>query len=384
MPLDKGTQEVTLKYYDPANANEVNARFQDIRQTGIYSGGRLTVVDGPTKAASLSPLVCEISDGTHQVKVETTTVVSITADVAKPYVVLKWTYSGATSDYMEILNVAAPSVNELVVAKCSFTGGGDLQGFDYGDISYPRSTPNTQDLFLKVEPTEDTELKVRIRAGQVCNVSGVSIVSDQKSDLFTAPSANSKVYLVYIDTSDGTIKIDSSGTEAVSPSPPDYAGKLVLAEITLASTDTNITAAMIKDVRSFVTTPVEPDGVTIERDGSTGKLQVVQSSLTSLNLDNLVHYDSGWFAVTASNSYTKNHSLSSVPRIVLVYISDTNVDGTGYYVQGVTGHNADAFTFGTYVYSITSTQITVKTNQRLTQVSGWAPTSGYAKIIAIK
>ncbi len=153
---------------------------------------------------------------------------------------------------MEILQVAAPAANDLVVAKCTFTGGGNLQGFNYGDTTYPRSTPNTLDLFLKVEPTEDSELKVRIRAGHVQDADGMSIVPDQKSTILTAPTANSKIYLVYIDTSDGTVNIDSSGAEGASPTAPVYEEKLVLAEITLASTDTNITAAKIRDVRNFI------------------------------------------------------------------------------------------------------------------------------------
>ncbi len=250
MPADVGNQKVTLLFYAPANSGEVNLRFQDIRQKGIYTGGRLSIIDSSN--AQLSPLVCEISDGTYQVRIATTTAVNIAVAQATPYVILRWTYTGSTSDYMQILAVATPATNDLVVGKCSFTGGGALQGFTYGDTSYPRSTPNTLDLFLKVEPTEATELKVRIRAGRVQNDKETIVIIDQKSSLFTAPPANSKVYLVYIDRSTGNILIDSSGVAAASPSPPDYGGKMVLAEVTLASTSTNITSNMIKDVRDFI------------------------------------------------------------------------------------------------------------------------------------
>jgi len=252
MAADVGNQIVTLLYYTSASSSNVNKRFLNIRQPGIYQGGRLTIIDPVAKSASLSALVCEINDGSYQVRVETTTAVSITTAVATPYIVLRWTYTGTVNDYMEVLAVATPSTNDLVVAKCIF-GGGQLTGFDYGDTSYSRTTPDTQNLFLKVEPTEDTELKVRVRAGRIQNASGNYVVVDQKSDLFTAPTANSKVYLVYIDTDDGTVKIDSTGTEAVSPTAPNYNGRLVIAEITLASTDTNITADKIKDVRNFIT-----------------------------------------------------------------------------------------------------------------------------------
>ena len=143
MAADVGNQIVTLLYYTSASSSNVNKRFLNIRQTGIYQGGRLTIVDPTAKSASLSALVCEINDGSYQVRVETTTAVSITVAAATPYVVLRWAYGETVNDYMEVLVVATPSTNDLVVAKCMF-GGGKLTGFDYGDTNYPRTTPDTQ------------------------------------------------------------------------------------------------------------------------------------------------------------------------------------------------------------------------------------------------
>jgi hypothetical protein len=273
MPANVGNQTVTLIHYSAATSPNVNKRHKDIRQLGIYQGGRLTVVDGPTKAASLSVLVCEISDGTYQVKVETALAVSLTAAESTPYFVLRWTYTGTASDFAQILAVATPLTNDVVIGKCIFTGGGNLNGFDYGDSTYPRTTPRTHDLFLKVEPTENSELKVRIRAGWIQNNTAVKKVIDQKSSVFTPPSANSKVYLVYVDATSGNITIDSSGTESATPVAPAYAGKIVLAEVTLTSTDTNITADKIKDVRGFIIPSAVPDGLTLEKNNA-GELRI--------------------------------------------------------------------------------------------------------------
>jgi len=249
MPADVGNQNITLLHFTAANSVDVNRRFVNIRQTGIYKGGYLQIVD--ISHAQLSSLVCEISDGVHQVRAETTIAINLAVSQATPYVILRWEHTGATSDYMEILVVATPSINDLVVGKCSFAGGGDLQGFDYNDASYPRSTPNTQDLFLKVEPTVDSELRVRIRAGRIQTSDAVVDIADQKSNLFTPPSSNSRVYLVYV-TNSGAIAIDSTGTASSDPSPPKYQGRLVLAEVTISSGATNITSDMIKDVRNFL------------------------------------------------------------------------------------------------------------------------------------
>jgi microcystin-dependent protein len=99
-------------------------------------------------------------------------------------------------------------------------------------------------------------MRDRVRGGKVQTTSANLPVADQKSDLFDPPSSpNSKVYLVYVETSTGTavVTIDSSGVEAISPAAPDYAGKLVIAEVTLAYTDTvSIPQSKIRDVRSFI------------------------------------------------------------------------------------------------------------------------------------
>jgi len=269
MPENIGSQVVTILYYRAANSSIVNKRFQGIRQTGIYSGGYLSYVDDDT--AKISTLVCEISDGTYQVRIETEDTVNLAVASATPYIVLRWAYTGAITDYMELLAVAVGDIaaNDIVVGKCKFDGS-DLNGFDYQDSSYPRSTPNTQDLFLKVEATPDTELRVRIRAGRIQTNSAVVDINEQKSDLFVAPDSNSRVYLVYV-TDAGAIAIDSTGTAAADPSPPTYKGKLVLAEVTISNGDTNITADKIKNVRSCLSPNIIPDGITIEK-GTTGLL----------------------------------------------------------------------------------------------------------------
>lgn len=272
MSMDVGSQQISLKYQAPGNSAEINRRFVGVRPVGIYSGGLLSVVDATH--ASLAPLVCEIGDGTHQVRVETTTAVSIVVGSATPYVVLRWAYTGTTSDYMEILAVSSANVqaNDLVVGKCSFAAGA-LSGFDYGDSAYPRTVPNVQDLWLKVIPKGAGSLKALVLPGWHQSHTGSVRVAMQETDALVPPTANSKVYLVYLNTETGMVAIDSTGSEAASPSAPDYAGRLVLAEITLSSTDTEITESKIKDVRPFLTPGrVSVDGTTIEA-GSDGKLK---------------------------------------------------------------------------------------------------------------
>ena len=251
MASNIGSQTVTLLFHTIANSLEWNKRFIDIRKIGIYTGGWLSIINNTT--AQISSLICEISDGNYQVKIKTATTVNITVSSTTPYIVLRWTYTGSvTNDFMSLLAVVTPATNDVVVGKCTFDGSLHLNGFNYGDTTYSRTDPAIQDLFLKVEATGDSDLRVRIRSGRIQTASANISIADQKSDLITRPVSYSKVYLVYVNTDTGIISIDSSGTAAITPVAPNYGGKLVLAEITLASTDTSISQSKIKDVRSFI------------------------------------------------------------------------------------------------------------------------------------
>jgi len=265
MPADVGSQSLSLKFGAPGNSAEINRRFVDVRPVGIYEGGVLSVVDNTH--ASLSALVCEIADGTYQMRIATTVTVSVTVGSSTPYIILRWSYTGTTSDYMEILAVNSTSIlsTDLVVAKCTFTGGGALNGFDYGDTSYPRSYPNTQEFSLKVVPA--TGMRMYVQPGNFQDSAQSYLVPFQLTDAITAPASNSQIFLVYLDTATGTIAVDTSGVAAASPVPPEYNGKLVLAEVTVPSTATSITASMIKDVRPHVTYGKETvDTTTITRN----------------------------------------------------------------------------------------------------------------------
>lgn len=290
MPSNVGNQTISIFYRAVANSSEWNKRNVGIIRTGIYTGGWLTLINSTT--ARISALSCEISDGTYQIRVSTSETANMAVSSATPYIVLRWSYGGTINDYMEILAVATPATNDLIVGKCTFSGGGALNGFDYSE----RSDPSTKDGFLKVEPTGESELRVRIRGGYIQLPNSSVQIQDQKSDAIVPPSANSKVYLIYVDT-DGTVRVDSTGTEAADPSAPSYGNKLVLAEVTVSAGDTSILASQITDVRPFISKTVpHVDGTTITTDAS-GNLKKVDPTY-------LVQVSSG-DQVIAITSWTK-------------------------------------------------------------------------------
>ena len=246
MPADIGSQIITLKFFDPVDSFVVNRVAKDIRKLGIYTGGYLTRVSDV--AVTLSPLTCEIGDGTYQIRGATTVAVPLTVSSALPYVILRWTYTGSASvDYMGFSAVALGSIlsTDIVVGKCVFAGS-TLTGFDYT----LRTNPNKMDLFLKVEQLEVPAMRVMVRAGRISYGASNFDIVVQQSPLFTAPGSLSRIDLLQINTL-GALII-TQGTAAASPVPPDYGGIVTIAQITLSVGQTTILNSNIKDVRSHV------------------------------------------------------------------------------------------------------------------------------------
>jgi len=239
------TQKVSLQFFDAADAKEVNARLSILQQIGIYRGGYITKITD--SQVSVSALVCEISDGTYQVKVDSDAAELVTVSIAAPYVVLRWVYAESPSNVMTYVGVASVGIlaNDIVVGQCIYAGS-IMTGFDY----VLRTTPDVHDLFLKVVPTIPASMQVRVKPGKInYGVQNYNII-DQISGVLIAPTTNPRIDLIYADT-DGIIKV-FTGVEAVTPVAPDYNGKSGLAEITLTVGMTTIPVTSITDVRAFL------------------------------------------------------------------------------------------------------------------------------------
>lgn len=251
MASNTWNQKVTLIYGAPADVEELNIRDRHIQSVGIYKGGYLSVVD--SSHCALSPLICIITDGTYQVRIHMQDTATLAVSPSSAYIILRWQhYTEQSNDYMEVLAVATPQTNDLVVGKCIFSGG-SLVGFNYVDPSFSRSIPKDPYFYFLVESTEQDELRVLIRGGIFQTKTEKILIPDQKSSTLAAPSVGSKVYLIYIDSSTGSVEIDSSGTAGSPPEIPNYAGRFVLAEVTVNAGDTRIQQNQIKDVRTFLT-----------------------------------------------------------------------------------------------------------------------------------
>ena len=259
-----GIQTVTHQYHLEASGVNFGKRLLNILPTGIYSGGYLTKVSN--SEVTLSLFVVEIRDSTTQVSVRSAASATLNAanldsgaiSSTTPYLVMRWGYAASALNYLEIHAIASLNdrlQNDLIIGRCVFVGS-DLDSFDYSD----RSFPSILDKFLRVEAASG--LYVRLRGGIVCTSSRRFVVPDQLVGPFTVPaSPNSRIDLVYVDTS-GSVQIQQ-GTPAVTPSAPNYGGKLVLAEVLLVNGDISIPWNRITDARSFVNFPSKRDYILI-------------------------------------------------------------------------------------------------------------------------
>jgi hypothetical protein len=100
-------------------------------------------------------------------------------------------------------------------------------------------------------------------------------------------------------------------------------------------------------------------------------------------------YDSGWFAVAVSTSYSKTHSLGTTKVLVQLYFSD-NSDGSGFVtLLGANNYVLNGTQGATVISALTTTTISIRTgtNTVMEGMDGDGnhkyPSSGYCRIIML-
>lgn len=244
---NKGSQNLYFQYGDPLTGAEFGAKETKISALGIYDGGLLSVVDNST--VTVSSWTCVISDGTNTITARSSANYDVSSvSSVNRNIVFRWSYNTRNDWYVDVLAVADGSVqtNDLIVGRVVYSGGGVITGFNYAT----RSVPLSLEHFLRVVPTIPASMRVLIKSGW-CNYGASRLfISTQLSNTFSPPTTNPRIDVIYID-SNGAVQI-LTGTEAVTPSAPTYAGNVVLAEISLTVGMTTITASNITDARGLL------------------------------------------------------------------------------------------------------------------------------------
>ena len=107
------------------------------------------------------------------------------------------------------------------------------------------------------------DMTVRLDAGSIFNVDtdDLTEVAAQSTATITAPSTNPRNDIVYIDEATGTVGV-VAGAEAASPADPAIpAGKIPVARVSLTTSTSTITNAILSDLRpALVNGYLKPDG----------------------------------------------------------------------------------------------------------------------------
>jgi len=107
--------------------------------------------------------------------------------------------------------------------------------------------PHENDAGSPAEP----DMTVRLEAGWIWDGASVSTVAAQSTGTIGAPSGNPRIDLVVVDAESGAVSV-ITGSESASPSAPALtAGKIPVAQVALAVSQTTIENTDITDIRVF-------------------------------------------------------------------------------------------------------------------------------------
>lgn len=318
MPANVGSQTVSVAYKAFVDSIVVNRARLGIIPTGIYSGGLVTATTG-NNTVTVSPMVCEIGDGTSQVRVVTTTNVNVTLSEASPYLVCRWTATGIENDdYMEIIasSLGNLEANDLIIGSAPYSGG-VLQAFTYSSSAgIYRSIPRSQDAWFKASLTS-TANKIFVQGGWL--MGGIEPVFVSPIELTITTTGPHKIYA----NSDGTIS-----TTATYTNPP-----ILLAQVT-KSAGVDLTFADIVDCRSFIAPILQVDGTSIKYN-TTGKLSTAALP---------VYFRQGTFTANGSSYQIK---LGFQPQLFVGFNSSSEqaqliwLFGLGNYYKTFNGNRRD-------------------------------------------
>lgn len=305
--VDQGTQNISIKFNDNVDSRVVNKMTVDIIPTGIYSGGICARVSD--SSVSISPFVCEISDGSYQARIATTVSYTLTSvSDSTPYIVCSWDGSQALADdYMTISSKAVPLENDLVICKAIYSGG-VMTGIEYGDAinSIYRSVPPAQDTWLKpvIHPTNTGLLFVQ--GGWLMGATVPAFIAPTE---ITMTGRDNGTYYVYVDVVAG----QSDVTDVIAM----YTGKVVLAIVNWTSPA--LTYDDVIDTRSFLTPVPKVDGTTIAFDAN-GAISTANTP-TSFQ----------WGTFVGSDTVDVTVTLPFIPRYIVAWNDSQTVAGSKYW-----------------------------------------------------
>lgn len=183
--VDKGTQNITFDFVNPATAQSFNKLMREIMPEGIYYMDGEPSLDVNDDVV-VPPLACIIHSDNDPVaepekavavRAETTESYTVTGVAeATPYIVLRYTWENVQANFMDILAVSTPAPNDLVVTEVVFVGGvpNSLDNTNRDTVTFQADTIDLGQTGVVSTPT----------GGTSTNISSTSHVTDVFGEIF--------------------------------------------------------------------------------------------------------------------------------------------------------------------------------------------------------
>jgi hypothetical protein len=222
--ISKGNPSITHSYEEAAESGLFNKALLGILQLGIYQGCTLSVSAGLNPVLSPGVLFIQTNNGdwanTLGVRVEFQNSYEIAGwSVSTPYVVIRYFWAPETNAYPDILCVAAPSANDIIVGKITSISSPSVFILD--------STQRMQVSYAADGIDLHTGLTSSPTGGTTTNLSGLTTIWNALNTIFSrlidmSGVQNGAVDVRLLNTSSGhidasTFLIDAAFAIATNP-----------------------------------------------------------------------------------------------------------------------------------------------------------------------
>ena len=265
MPIN-GNQTVTFSFRDNLTNRELNHVYTGLFDAGVYSGLEASITTGNlTGTISITDgVMCILDDnGSGSLfKLQFDTISPFTSsNYAQPYIVCRFPFVPSISTPSRAsfycVNLASIKSTDIVLGMITFNGLSKVTGIDLS-VRTNGTLPKLTNIVngMKVVQNNGATFGVDILPGTIMNGNEATLFSTITHVTFAvpAPSApNMRTDLIVFDKSDASIQV-LNGSEyltGTTPTPPDYAIYIVLAEVIIQSEATIIYNSDIIDVRDF-------------------------------------------------------------------------------------------------------------------------------------
>lgn len=270
---DFGTQEISFDYRQSAQSISFNRLMHNLVYPGIYTWENkdsdaeplARVSDTLVEVAPMTFYVKDSGSDDNAVRVQTSIAFELEVAVGTPYVVWRFDWTSALSNFADCLAVdyASLTSTDVIITRCIFTGASVLIGFDYSRQSLQKvDNPTnffdqvhlvgTEGITNKFELVND--LTFNTHAGRITlTAQTLSTGAGAGGGLQNVADGYERKDIVWVDfdytAKTATMEVTEGSEVASSAVAPEYGDKFVLGEVyRIADLGTDVTVVTGRDI----------------------------------------------------------------------------------------------------------------------------------------